>query len=373
MILPLIYLFIVQLFAVDGDLFHTSESDFNPVEVYGSNINWFAPFHSGGGYCSEALSFLKALDKVGVKNFTITHHGDSVNRNFVQKQDETEKKLLSKYEVLLKSVGYPRISICHSEPGAWYAPEPNYHTSRCPSTYPYSNGKLSYYKIGRTMFETDRLPKGWTARLNYMDELWVPTEHMKSIFLRSKIPKEKIFVVEEAVDTDFFRPMPKHSIHHERYELHSLRKIPDNIFILLFVGKFEARKGLDLLLEAYFQEFRKPWDQVLLIIVTNAYHSSNQFDRMINQILLQRNITRDLSSPNILILSDVHPLAMPVLYSYANVLVIPSHGEGWGRPHMEAMSCGTPVIATNWSGPTAFMNDRNGYLLEIEPNLIPAT
>ena len=42
---------------------------------------------------------------------------------------------------------------------------------------------------------------------------------------------------------------------------------------------------------------------------------------------------------------------------------IPSHGEGWGRPHMEAMVCGKPVIASNWSGPTEFIYDGNGYLI----------
>ena len=32
---------------------------------------------------------------------------------------------------------------------------------------------------------------------------------------------------------------------------------------------------------------------------------------------------------------------------------------------MEALSCGTPVIATNWSGPTAYLTNDNGYLLSI--------
>ena len=49
-----------------------------------------------------------------------------------------------------------------------------------------------------------------------------------------------------------------------------------------------------------------------------------------------------------------------------NLQVLPSHGEGWGRPHMEAMSCGIPVIATKWSGPLAFIDESNGYPLDIE-------
>ena len=52
---------------------------------------------------------------------------------------------------------------------------------------------------------------------------------------------------------------------------------------------------------------------------------------------------------------------LPGLYAAAHAFVLPSRGEGWGRPHVEAMAMGLPVIATNWSGPTAYMNEGNGY------------
>ena len=45
--------------------------------------------------------------------------------------------------------------------------------------------------------------------------------------------------------------------------------------------------------------------------------------------------------------------------------VLPSRGEGWGRPHVEAMAMGLPVIATNWSGPTEYVNEANGYPLPL--------
>ena len=43
--------------------------------------------------------------------------------------------------------------------------------------------------------------------------------------------------------------------------------------------------------------------------------------------------------------------ALPRLYAAADAFVLPSRGEGWGRPHVEAMAMGLPVIATNWSAP----------------------
>jgi glycosyltransferase involved in cell wall biosynthesis len=36
------------------------------------------------------------------------------------------------------------------------------------------------------------------------------------------------------------------------------------------------------------------------------------------------------------------------VYRAADALVIPTHGEGWGRPQLEAMAMGLPVITTNW-------------------------
>jgi glycosyltransferase involved in cell wall biosynthesis len=54
---------------------------------------------------------------------------------------------------------------------------------------------------------------------------------------------------------------------------------------------------------------------------------------------------------------------LPRLYAAAGAFVLPSRGEGWGRPHTEAMAMGLPVIATNWSGPTEYMTEHNSYPL----------
>jgi len=48
---------------------------------------------------------------------------------------------------------------------------------------------------------------------------------------------------------------------------------------------------------------------------------------------------------------------MVMLYCAADAFVVTSHGEGFGRPSLEAMAMGLPVIATNFSGLTAFVRD----------------
>lgn len=62
---------------------------------------------------------------------------------------------------------------------------------------------------------------------------------------------------------------------------------------------------------------------------------------------------------------------MPRLYKRADAFVLPSRGEGWGRPHLEALSMGLPVIATNWSGPTEFLTQDNAYPLPVAKDLVP--
>jgi hypothetical protein len=50
----------------------------------------------------------------------------------------------------------------------------------------------------------------------------------------------------------------------------------------------------------------------------------------------------------------------------ADAVVLPTRGEGWGRPQMEAMAMSRPLITTNWSGPTAYITEGNAYPLAIE-------
>lgn len=59
------------------------------------------------------------------------------------------------------------------------------------------------------------------------------------------------------------------------------------------------------------------------------------------------------------------------LFRSADCFVLASHGEGWGLPILEAMACGLPAIATDWSGPRDFMNETNAYPVQVE-RIVPA-
>lgn len=238
-------------------------------------------------------------------------------------------------------------------------------------------------KIGRTMFETDRLPSGWSSRLNQLDWVWVPTRFHADVFAAGGVDASKLVVVPEPVDTEFYSP--EHAATLEPFEYPGEA---DGVkpFRFLSIFKWEERKGWQVLLEAFLREFaQQTGDEsekqsatgqpVVLYILTSAYHSDSDFQSRIDSFVetMQWDGGRPRRLPPIRLLPSGVPLSrMPALYAGADAFVLPSRGEGWGRPHVEAMSMAKPLLATHWSGPSEYMRDDNSFplrhssLVEIE-------
>jgi len=142
---------------------------------------------------------------------------------------------------------------------------------------------------------------------------------------------------------------------------------PSHPFVFLSIFKWEYRKGWDILLSAYLQEFSAT-DDVALYLLTNPYHSDHDFATAIATFVLSRSIREPPQGwPKVYLIDEHVPQSqLPALYKAAACFVLPSRGEGWGRPHVEAMAMELPVIATNWSGMTEYMTTRNSYPLQVE-------
>ncbi|KAJ7547733.1 hypothetical protein O6H91_08G101300 [Diphasiastrum complanatum] len=328
---------------------------------------WMAPFLSGGGYGSEAISFATAIEASKlVPQFKIQQHGDLENYEFWSGLPQKIRRLLVRLAWRDFNVE-ETVVICHSEPGAWFPPL--YQTFPCP---PFGY-EQPLYVIGRSMFETDRLNKEHVERCNAMDEVWVPTQFNIETFARSGVMESKLVKVRQTVDIEFFNPTQVHPLPLSfNWQVFGPSKNHSNFFsskpyVFLSIFKWEVRKGWDILIKAFLQEFSAE-DDVVLYLVTNAFHSSSNFDQDILSFVNKSKIIEpSLGWPTVQLCDHHVPqIDLPSLYKAADVFVLPSRGEGWGRPHIEAMAMALPVIATNWSGMTEYMTDMNSYPLPLD-------
>lgn len=359
-----------------------------------AQLRWAAPFLSGGGYCSEATAIVSGLvadASVANRGLTLLQHGDSINSEYIRGLPASTRSVLRGLE-RQPVAGVPIVSVCHSEPGAWQVSSTmprRYATSTCPETG-------AAYRIGRTMFETDRIPAGWAPRLNAMDEVWVPSVWTRDVFVAGGVDAARVVVVGEPVDaSSAFSPASAASV----VQLHlpprecnsgavhgSSKSCP---FRYLSVGKFERRKGFDVLLAALANaDFGgssgsgAPKLHVELIIVTSAYHSTGDVATAVREMLSDTLLcgaegttangsggglcvtpAQAAQCPPVRVLSGVAQTELPGVYAAVDAVVQPSRGEGWGRPHVEALAMGLPLIATLWSGPSAYMTPENSYAL----------
>lgn len=77
------------------------------VSTLKTEVKWYAPFMSGGGYCSEATSFMFALDAVNYTDFSISHHGDSFRSVYWNGLTGHEKSKIQFYDVDLGRESFP--------------------------------------------------------------------------------------------------------------------------------------------------------------------------------------------------------------------------------------------------------------------------
>jgi glycosyltransferase involved in cell wall biosynthesis len=228
--------------------------------------------------------------------------------------------------------------------------------------YLWNMGVYGRIRVGRTMFETDRIPDFWVERCNAMDEVWVPTEFNVRTFSESGVDARKLKVVRAGVDTDLFRPGVK-----------PLKLPRARSFNFLSVFDVQPRKGSDLLMRAYVSEF-KPDEDVALILKLSQ-HSDRHSDpaaQVCYFIEKEIGVRLEKCPPIILLNRFLSQADMAGLYATAGAFVLPTHGEGYGRPLMEALSAELPVIATRWSGQLDFLTDENSYLIDVE-GLVPAS
>jgi hypothetical protein len=221
----------------------------------------------------------------------------------------------------------------------------------------YSSGDLflkngGAYRIGYTMLEVDGIPADWILQANALDEVWVPSTFNRDTFVASGL-KVPIHVMPLGVNPDFFNP-----------RVRAYR--PSQRFTFLSVFEWGERKAADTLLRAYHRAFTRQDDVLLLLKVINTDPGVD-----VEREIAALNLPEGGPPVAMLYNQELPTHQLGSLYRSADCLVLPTRGEGWGMPIIEAMACGLPVIATDWSAHQDFMTEAIAYRLRVT-RLIPA-
>lgn len=171
-------------------------------------------------------------------------------------------------------------------------------------------------RVAVTMFESSKLPSGWTEPLNAMDAVIVPSVFCREVFRNSGVTAP-IHVVPLGI-SEVYR-------YQERTEGRPLT-------FLAFLDR-GARKGGVIALQAFLRAFGESMEYRLILKMRKP------------------KVPFELTNPNIEVIQhDMSEEELYALYLRADVLINPHKGEGFGLLPREFAATGGISLTTNWSG-----------------------
>ena len=252
--------------------------------------------------------------------------------------------------------------------------------------------QIGKYNIGITAgIETNAVSQKWIEGCNKMDLVIVPSEHSKAGFVNSLYDMQKknpetgemqhigqlqlstaMEVLFEGVREDVYKPLHHKEIDTEFFDWLN-NEVPER-FAFLFVGQWnkggygEDRKDIPKLIKLFYETFANTKKPPALILKTNGAKFSI-LDReaclaKINEV--KSMFPKDIKLPNIYLLhGNLKEEELNYLYNHPKVksMISLTHGEGFGRPLLEATMTGLPLITTAWSGHLDFTNKEDNILL----------
>jgi glycosyltransferase involved in cell wall biosynthesis len=196
--------------------------------------------------------------------------------------------------------------------------------------------RLHGASIVRAAPPADGVSSAWAPCYEDAGRVWVPDARAFDALVSAGVARERLAVVPTVVDTDELSPAAAPT------DMPAARG-----FRFLAILDWKLRKGWDVLVRAYVEEFAEHEDVTLVI---KAWSSLGYDNAAIGDMLqtLFRDLGRDQRTVPDLALEIVPtPRAdLPGLYRAADCLVAPSRAQAWGRPVLEAMAAGLPVIGT---------------------------
>jgi glycosyltransferase involved in cell wall biosynthesis len=292
------------------------------------SVAWSGPSNDAGGYARLNRKFMFGLEDKGVK----------VAYDFLPSIPDMDPQTMERLRKLM-TTKIPKDA-------------PKIYGMTAPLHYNWDR-----YKMLFTMMETRRLHKDYVERCNCADEIVVPSHWCKQVFQESGVRKP-LHVIPLGVDTSIYRP--------DAEPIGFSKNLKPFVFLSVF--GWSLRKGYDVLLRAYFEEFTSD-EPVTLLLSTRYFGSSDESKKRVirDEIAKIRSMTRNPKQPHLAFFGDVlSDEMMPQIFAASDCYVLISRGEGFGLPYLESGACDIPVISSRYSGQTDFLDDDNSYLVDVD-------
>lgn len=273
-------------------------------ERAGMKVLYIGHYRDGTGWGDAAKNNILALAKAGVdvvpRAISYNQQDSEVDENI----QELEKKSTEGCDVCIQ------------------------HT--LPVNYVYDS---NFKNIGYLATESsDFIDSGWAKNINMMDEMWVPSEYVKNSCIRSGV-KTPIKIAPHCLDLSEYELKPQSA------QIEELR----TSFNFVFIGEFSERKNIKALIRAFHAEFH-PKENVNLYIKSSGVDvpKLEEYCENIKRGLKLRNHYKK----DLIISGRIRKQDYVSILSQCHSFVMPSRGEGFCIPALEAMCMGIPCLST---------------------------
>lgn len=284
------------------------------------SVAYYGYVFDASGYGHAARAYIHALHAAGVRLAVVP----LANRT-PQVRDELVESLAG------RDASAADFHLFHGIPPQWAA-----------RAFPLRNA------IGMTVWETDAMPSQWRNALNHVLEVWLPCEHNVSVFRPAL--ERPVFKLPHPL-------LPRHFNGDAVRDPEAFLRVAPGDFVFYSLFEWQQRKSPHELIETYLREFSDDAGPVLVV-------KANPGAAAAAAQTLEQARARTKSGARVELRCEAWSDAeIDALHARGDCYVSLHRGEGWGYPLFEAAARGTPVVATNYSGPLEYLNEHDHALV----------